>query len=345
MLGPSGFFLTDGPDSGPVSSSELELTHSSESGFNVLYRGCKNGRFFIYKGLKSEYIGNPVYEELLKKDFNIGFSLSHSNICQYFAMIRIPGKGNCIVMEWIDGCTLEDLIARGDISHKLSEKIICELCDALDYMHKKQIIHRDLKPENILITHNGQNVKVIDFGLSDTDSYNTLKAPAGTKIYASPEQKAGEQVDNRSDIWALGMIINEISRKYAHVTKKCLRRDRNKRYRTASDVRKAILKEPTRKTMVTAFIMVLAALLAGMFLAAPYVGNPPAQPEVPEDTPVSQTPTQEDTTSGVTPAQPAAETEKPQDMGRPKAGKSWNETVIDESSLEDLFNEAALQLL
>lgn len=345
MLGPSGFFLTDGPDEGAMSSSDLELTHSSESGFNVLYRGCKNGRFFIYKGLKPEYIGNPVYEELLKKDFNIGFSLSHNNICQYFAMIHIPGRGNCIVMEWIDGCTLEDLISSGKTGHKLSEKIICELCDALDYMHRKQIIHRDLKPENILITHNGQNVKVIDFGLSDTDSYNTLKAPAGTKIYASPEQKAGDQVDNRSDIWALGMIINEISSRYAHVAKKCLRRDRNKRYRTASDVRKAILKEPMRKTMGTAFIMALAALLVEMFLATVYVSDTRVQPQAPADTPETQVPTQKDTTAEEVPTQPVTETDSPQKADRPKAMGSDNERGIDESSLEDLLNEAASQLL
>jgi hypothetical protein len=103
MLGPSGFFLPDAPGSIHTDSQSLELIHSSESGFNELYRGSKNGRFFIYKALKKEYCGNPLYEELLKKEFNIGFSLNHTGICQYFGFIDFPSIGHCIVMEWIDG--------------------------------------------------------------------------------------------------------------------------------------------------------------------------------------------------------------------------------------------------
>ena len=182
MLGPSGFFLPAGAGNTDHDSNDLELIHSSEEGFNELYRICKNGRFFVYKALKAEFRGNNLYEDLLDKDFNIGFSLNHSGICQYYAKIAHPVIGNCIVMEWIDGCTLESLISKGKIEGKLAKKIICEICDALDYMHRKQVIHRDLKPENIIITHNGLNVKIIDFGLSDTDSYGTLNVPAGTRI-------------------------------------------------------------------------------------------------------------------------------------------------------------------
>ena len=115
MLGPSGFFQTiDGGDS-PISSSDLEIIHDSEVGFNTLYKVSKNGRFFVYKALKKEYAGNPLYEELLKKDFNIGFSLTHSNICQYYGMVNLPLIGNCIVMEWVDGCSLETMIEQGRI--------------------------------------------------------------------------------------------------------------------------------------------------------------------------------------------------------------------------------------
>ena len=172
MPGPSGFFLPNIQNSTNNDSDRLELIHSSDDGFSELYRGCKNGRFFVYKALKKEYRGNPLYEELLRKDFNIGFSLSHTGICQYFGLIDFPSIGNCIVMEWIDGRNLENLISSGEIGKGLARKIICELCDALGYIHKKQIIHRDLKPENIMITDNGHNVKIIDFGFSDADSYS-----------------------------------------------------------------------------------------------------------------------------------------------------------------------------
>ena len=162
MIGPSGFFLPSGPDDINY-SNDLELIHSSKDGFNELYRVQKNGRFFVYKALRPELYGNLLYEDLLTKDFNIGFSLSHPGLCQYYGKISHPQIGSCIIMEWIDGCTLEELMTEDRIDRTLARKIICEICDALGYMHRKQIIHRDLKPENILITHNGQNVDPLDY--------------------------------------------------------------------------------------------------------------------------------------------------------------------------------------
>lgn len=265
MLGPSGFFQTIGDTDLPVSSKDLEIIHDSEAGFNVIYRGNKNGRFFVYKALKKEYRGNPFYEELLKKEFNIGFTLTHSGICQYYGMIDLPDVGNCIVMEWIDGCSLEHLMSQGVINKPLTVKMINELCDALDYMHRKQVVHRDLKPENILITYNGNNVKVIDFGLSDADSYNAFKAPAGTKAYASPELLAGGHIDSRSDIWSLGVIIGELSGRFRHVTAKCMARDRERRYSTAAEV-KAAVHSAWRYRMLRALSYAVPALLAAVGL-------------------------------------------------------------------------------
>jgi len=82
MFGPSGFFTPNGFDDS-ISYQEMELIHSSQDGFNDLYRISRNGRLFVYKALKPEYVGNIMYEDLLRKDFNIGFSLQHGNICQY----------------------------------------------------------------------------------------------------------------------------------------------------------------------------------------------------------------------------------------------------------------------
>ena len=270
MLGPSGFFLPSGPENADTASNDLELIHTSKDGFNELYRICKSGRFFVYKALKKEYRGNLMYEDLLTKDFNIGFSLTHPGLCQYFAKISHPEIGNCIVMEWIDGCTLEELISSGHIDKRLAGKIICEVCDALGYMHRRQVIHRDLKPENILVTHNGQNVKIIDFGLSDADSFAAFKAPAGTRIYASPELLAGEPIDNRSDIWSLGVIIGETHAYYRNVAARCLLRDREKRLASAEDVKRAVLNEGARKlwkaVLWVAVCGVAAALAAGIII-------------------------------------------------------------------------------
>mgnify|MGYP003093803669 FL=1 len=268
MFGPSGFFQTFNDAEFPDQSIGLEVIYDSKAGFNILYQVNKNGRFFVYKALKPEFRGNVFYEDLLKKDFDIGFKLTHTAICQYYALIFLPEIGNCIVMEWIDGCSLESLLSNGRLPLEKARKLLCEICDGLDYMHKKQVIHRDLKPENILVTYNGFNAKIIDFGLSDADSYSTYKVPAGTRIYASPELLAGENIDGRSDIWSLGVIIREVSGYYNHIADKCLKRDRRQRFQNATEVKRAILAEGKRRitvlfsySTVSLVILMMAAII------------------------------------------------------------------------------------
>ena len=352
MLGPSGFFLPADQGNAVDNGNDVELIHTSEGGFNSLYRVCKNGRFFVYKALKEECRGNLMYEDLLTKDFNIGFSLNHPNICQYYAMIQHPVIGSCIVMEWIDGQTLEELLNRTEIADHQAQKIICEICDALEYIHCKQVIHRDLKPANILITHNGQNVKLIDFGLSDTDSYATFKAPAGTRLYAAPELIAGETVDISSDIWSLGMIINEISSKYRNVAECCLRRNRYSRYSTASEVKLAILKEKSRKIR-KAFGWVIAILIAtaacATFLMNDHQGimeqeivhNSAAVPDssLTHDTPASEAVQTKTEPIARQPIEQKIVTSEP-----PAKETSAKETITTEE-LEDLFNSAVQSIL
>ena len=346
MLGPSGFFTTSGAEHSNIDSSGLELIHSSEEGFSELYRICKEGRFFVYKSLKRQYRGNLMYEELLSKDFNIGFSLSHSGVCQYYAKIHHPVIGNCIVMEWVDGCTLEELIKAGTIDSRLCEKIICEICDALEYVHRKQIIHRDLKPENIMITHNGQNVKIIDFGLSDADSYGTFKAPAGTRHYAAPELIAGEPVDVRCDIWSLGVIINEISRKYRHVATRCLLHNRSKRYSSAADIKKDIKNAGLRKFK---HIVLMLGVAAAAFTAVAYLtvtDNTTAehQPPIESTADTTKAPAQ----VIVTPEQPVT-TSEPQAESKEKPAAKSSDTPpadnINASELDQLLKDAASSIL
>ena len=340
MIGPSGFFQdTDDTNVFP-SFSDLEIIHDSEHGFNVLYKVNKNGRFFVYKALKPEHRGNPFYEELLKKDFNIGFSLNHPNICQYYGMVNVPSLGNCIVMDWVDGCSLEKLVSEGKTGRKQAEKLICELCDALDYMHRKQIIHRDLKPENILVTYNGSNVKIIDFGLSDADSYYLFKAPAGTKVYASPELIAGDVIDSRSDIWSLGVIINEMTGYYRHVAAGCMRRDREKRYATAADVKKAVMRAGMFKVLTSVTCLLTAVLI---FLGVWWiVRNMDDMLPLQEVTVATDNEEQVKDTASFKVSEPVL---VPVPLHQPDGPIVENEENIDAASLDDLFKEAAETIL
>lgn len=266
----SGFFETPTMAQHPRQGM-FELVSSSPESYCDIWRADKDGRFRIYKALKSEYAGDQVYERLLRKEFEIGYSLDHPNICEYYAFVNLPPLGNCIEMEWIDGCSLDSLLPRGTVGKTLAVKIINETCDALSYMHSKQVVHRDLKPSNIMLTYNGNNVKLIDFGLSDTDAHSVLKGSAGTQVYASPELISGKTVDFRSDIFSLGCVIDRLSPTYARVARKCCQRAPAKRFQSALDVKKAIERKPLAPFAVAAVAAVALVLLgSALWLTHPW---------------------------------------------------------------------------
>ena len=188
-------------------------------GFNLLCKTKRYGRWWVLKGLKEPYRQDENYKNLLHKEFDILISLQHPYIVSAYSMEEIPEMGTCIVMEWIDGITLEHWSGK----KTEGEDIFLQLLDAVHYIHAKQIVHRDLKPSNIIITHNGNHVKLIDFGLSDTDDFAILKQPAGTPGYISPEQAASRQADIRNDIFSIGCILEKIlsGKPYTAIIKRC----------------------------------------------------------------------------------------------------------------------------
>lgn len=267
----SGFFETPAR-ARSLSDGSFELISSNSESYCDIWRADKDGRFRVYKSLKAKYVGDPVYERLLRKEFEIGYSLKHQNICEYYSFVSIPPLGNCIEMEWVDGETLDSLLAREKMNKTLTLRVLSEICDALEYMHSKQVVHRDLKPSNIMLTHNGGYVKLIDFGLSDSDSHSVLKGSAGTQVYASPEQLSGGEVDLRSDIYSLGCVIDRLcpsssgllrASSLRRIARKCTRRDPSRRFQTASEVQRALLRKPsfTAASLLTVLLACTAALL------------------------------------------------------------------------------------
>ncbi len=230
-----------------------------------------DGNAVCIKSLRPEYMGNPIYEALLKKEYETGSSLSHPNICRTLDYRHMEGLGNCIITEWVEGRTLTDLLQNEKLTPALGRKIISELCEALNAMHHMQTVHRDIKPDNILITGNGNNVKVIDFGLADTDSSATLKMAAGTKTYAAPEQMNGSATaDCRSDIFAMGKVIGLISgklpRRYARVydsiVAKCTENDINRRISDIGSLKHEIHRKERLRRQIPLCLCALAIVSA-----------------------------------------------------------------------------------
>ena len=212
-------------ESVPAGSTDVKETMERigghPDGYCELYKYDKGGRFRTLKCLQPSFRGKPLYENLLHKEFEIGYSLSNTHICEYYEWKNHPVLGSCIEMEWVDGRTLDKMIEEGRHPREVYDKIVGEICDALGYMHSKQVLHKDLKPSNILITYNGNNVKIIDFGLSDSDSASVLKISAGTAAFSAPEVIKGEKATVSSDLYSLGRILSIFPvRKYAPVIRR-----------------------------------------------------------------------------------------------------------------------------
>ena len=244
--------------------SNFGLIHSSKNGYSELYKAKRYGKWYVLKRLTDKEKNNIRYQSLLEKEFDIAIQLSHQNIVQTVSLEDIPQLGLCIVQEFIDGITWNDFFSKSNISKKETFRIIGELCDALAYIHNKQIVHRDIKPNNILITRDGHHVKLIDFGLADKDDFDILKEPAGTAAFASPEQQKRNKIDNRSDIYALGKIIQDVSYqsfKIKRITKKCLEENPEKRFSSALEVKKKL----NSKTDIIILIITLLLIIFTFF--------------------------------------------------------------------------------
>ena len=242
-------------------SEYIEL--ETQSRFNQFYKVKRFGRWFILKGLKPEYASEAMYVSLLKKEFELSAELSHPNIVVTILKEDNPRIGPVIMMEYIDGMTLSDFLATNPTTQQ-RQKVVLQLLDAMQYIHSKQITHRDLKPSNILITHNGFNVKIIDFGLADADNYAIFKQPAGTKSYAAPEQmQRGTTIDCRTDIYSFGLILKEIfPNKYRSISRRCTQSDPSHRYANATDILRAIHRQTQlRKLMLPAILCVLLLIV------------------------------------------------------------------------------------
>ena len=148
----------------------------------------------------------------LAKEFEIGIQLDHPNIRRTIGIETVDGIGKAIILEYIDGYPLNEIVAGGKLNMMDGRSIIGQIADALGYLHSKQVFHRDLKPSNILVSHLGNAVKVIDFNLSDSDEFIILKNPAGSRKYMAPEQlKAGAVPSAATDIYSLGVIMKELA--------------------------------------------------------------------------------------------------------------------------------------
>ena len=299
-----------------------------EGGMGVVYRAedTRLGREVALKFLPEDVAGDASYLERFQREARAASALNHPAICTIYDIGEHEGRP-FIVMELMEGHTL-DKSARGE-TFPIDKAVAlgAQLADALDAAHERGIVHRDIKPANVFLTQRGQP-KILDFGLAkvttekDTDSGSAAPTDAieadltrpgaaiGTVSYMSPEQARGEELDNRTDIFSLGLVLYEmvtgqrafsgntsalifdailhkapvapvrlnpeVPEALEQILNKSLEKDRNLRYQHASDLRADL--ERLRRD---------SDLSRSAVSAAPAVAQIPAAPSTPAVAPSS----------------------------------------------------------
>jgi serine/threonine protein kinase len=197
-------------------------------GMGEVYRArdTKLGRDVAFKVLPQVFAGDADRLSRFQREAQTLASLNHPNIAQIYGVVE-SGPTHGIVMELVDGETLQARLKRGPLVLEEALQIARQVVEALEAAHDRGIVHRDLKPGNIMLAADGK-VKVLDFGLAkalDTPSGDVSlsnsptiltggqgqpKVLIGTAAYMSPEQVRGQTTDERSDVWAFGCVLYEM---------------------------------------------------------------------------------------------------------------------------------------
>ena len=181
-------------------------------------RDIRLDRIVAIKTLRADLARDQIFQARFRREAQSAASLNHPSIVAVYDTGEDMTSGvpvPYIVMEYVDGRTVRDLLQEG---HRLLPERSLEIIDgvlrALDYSHQAGIVHRDIKPGNVMVTRNG-DIKVMDFGIaramSDAQATMTQTAQViGTAQYLSPEQARGERVDSRSDLYSTGCLLYEL---------------------------------------------------------------------------------------------------------------------------------------
>ncbi len=185
-----------------------------EGGMGAVYlaEDMRLGRPVALKFIGEALLKEKSSRNRLVREAKAAAAIDHPNVASVYEIDEVEGQP-FIAMAYVKGQSLEDRIAEGPLEIRDALNITCQLADGLQAAHQQGIVHRDLKPANVILEEGGR-VRIIDFGLaqlSDVSRLTQTSSPLGTANYVSPEQMNGEVVDQRTDIWSLGVILYELT--------------------------------------------------------------------------------------------------------------------------------------
>jgi serine/threonine protein kinase len=207
---------------------QLEIGEVLDDRFKILDVINRGGMAWIYKALDSQtgkvvavkvpflqFESDPGFYSRFQREENIGLTLDHP------AVLKILPAGTeksrpYIVMEYLNGETLAARMRKvTSLTEAEAVRLAIRICEGLDYLHRKGVVHRDLKPENIMLCDDA-SIRIMDFGIAKSENCRRLtfggfSATMGTPDYIAPEQVQGKRGDSRSDIYALGAMLYEMT--------------------------------------------------------------------------------------------------------------------------------------
>lgn len=238
------------------------------------------GKLVLVKEIRPEYADNVNYRTLFRKEFETGFSLNHPAIPRYLKLGEQDGKVY-IMEEYVDGSTLTDFVkSDADYFHDLvnADRFARQLLAALHYLHQHQVLFLDLKPDNILITRIGHDVRLVDLGFAFVSGYPET---AGlTPSFAAPEQRGKQKVDERTDIWLYGRMLQYVGVPaiYNKVISRCMQERPGDRYTDMELLQHSLPPSPRsrrRGKLIVALSVLLLMVIAGLcVLFVPSASHP-----------------------------------------------------------------------
>ena len=185
-------------------------------GMAVVYKALDNfdNKTVAVKILKDEFISDEEFRRRFKNESKAVAMLSHQNIVKVYD-VNFGETLQYIVMEYVDGITLKQYIQKkGALSLRETVVITTQMLRALQHAHEKGVVHRDIKPQNIMLLRDNKTIKVADFGIASfhnkSDTKTMTDGAIGSVHYISPEQARGDIVDNKADIYSVGVVMYEM---------------------------------------------------------------------------------------------------------------------------------------
>ncbi len=220
QTGQTGTFIPPTPSELSARFQQLDvMTLLGHGGMGAVYRARQKqlDRTVALKILPAALGRDPTFAERFSREARSMARLQHPGIVSVFDFGQTPDGLYYLIMEYVDGADLRQVIQAGKLGPAEALAIVPKLCEALQYAHSKGIVHRDIKPENILLDKEG-SVKIVDFGLAklldkpaNTCTLTQVRQRMGTPHYMAPEQVEGaHDVDHRADIYSLGVVFYEM---------------------------------------------------------------------------------------------------------------------------------------